>query len=73
MSFPKAIYFTSLLIFLFINFQQMVIEYQIVPGIGLDAVERAGSKRCKWGKTKIGKVMNQKNNQIMAGLIRKIS
>lgn len=73
MSFPKAIHFTSLLICLFINFQQMVIEYQIVPGIVLDAVERAGSKRGKWGKTEIGKVMNQKNNQIMAGLIRKIS
>ena len=40
----------------------MVSEYQIVPGIGLDAVERAGSKRGNWGKTKIGKVMNKKKN-----------
>ena len=43
----------------------MASEYQIVPGIGLDAVERAGSKRGKWGKTKIGKVMNQKNNRTL--------
>lgn len=55
MNLPKAIYYTSFFICLFINFQKMLSEYQIVPGIGLDAVERAGSKRGKWGKTKIGK------------------
>lgn len=60
MNLPKAIYYTSLFICLFINFQKMVSEYQIAPGIGLDAVERAGSKRGNWGKTKIGKVMNKK-------------
>ena len=65
MNLPKAIYCTSFFICLFINFQKMVSEYQIVPGIGLDAVERAGSKRGKWGKTKIGKVMNQKNNHTL--------
>lgn len=33
------------------------VEYQI-PGIGLNAVGRAETKRDKWEKPKIGKVMN---------------
>lgn len=52
MNLPKAIYYTSFFICLFINFQKMISEYQIVPGIGLDAVERAGSKRGNWEKQK---------------------
>ena len=57
MNLPKAIYYTSFFICVFINFHKMISEYQIVPGIDLDAVERKGPREVNGGK-KIGKVMN---------------
>lgn len=53
MNLPKAIYYTSFFICVFINFQKMISEYQIVPGIDLDAVERKGPREVNGGKKQV--------------------